>query len=221
MAYNKGDLYEETIFKILQNKKLIPNNFARAGAGGGADIKFIYQSQEHNLEIKVDLKADYGQKMLRWNSKSQLWYWSVDDSVTKLYTSIGVLDYINQKKFTPNRFIIPEQQITIQHKKQDQQAFEDKHNLNIKALYQFYSDKNCYYIQVGNYGFYHLEKDILNLGTAQFNCGIYLRLRAKTIHSDPVYKYGFYAVIKTNKKPTLSIYDIEEKGGRSFPRIIV
>jgi len=198
MPYNRGDLYER----------------------GGADVKFLYKSQEYNVEIKVDLKADYGQKMLKWDIKNKSWFWSVDDSVTQLYTSIGILDYVNQKNFTPNRFTISKEQITIQHKKQDQQAFEGKHTLNIKALYQFYSNKNCYYIQVGDYGFYHLERDILNLGTPQFNCGIYLRLRAKTIHSNPIYKYGFYAVIKTNKKPNLSIYDIEEKNDCCFPPII-
>jgi hypothetical protein len=49
-----------------------------------------------------------------------------------------------------------------------------------------------------------------------------LRLRAKTIHSSPVYKYGFYAVLKVDKKekPQKSCFDIEQKDGRKFPRII-
>lgn len=221
MPYNKGDLYEQTIFEILQNKKLIPENFLRAGAGGGADVKFVYKSQSYNLEVKADLNADYGQKMLRWNLDSKLWYWSVDNPVTQLYTSIGVLDYVNEKKFIPNRFTVPTDRITIQHKKQDQKAFEDRHDLDIRALYEFYSHKNCYYIQVGGYGFYHLQEDILNLNTTKFNCGIHLRLRAKTIHSVPIHNYGFYAVIKTNGEPELSAYDIEEKDNRSFPPIVI
>ena len=69
---------------------------------------------------------------------------------------------------------------------------------------------------------YHLETDILGLGTPQFNCRMSLRLRAKTIHSLPVYKYGFYAVLKIKpQRITKSIYDLEEKEGRLFPLIII
>ncbi len=90
-------------------------------------------------------------------------------------------------------------------------------DIPISALYSYYSEKNCFYIQIGGYGFYHLEKDILNLGTSQFNCQMKLRLRAKTIHSDRIYNYGFYAVLKPASLPEMSIYDIEEEVGQLFP----
>jgi hypothetical protein len=94
--------------------------------------------------------------------------------------------------------------------------------ININSLYDFYGNKDCYYIQIGGYGFYHLKRDILCLGTPQFECQMKLRLRAKTIHSSPVYKYDFYAVLKVDKKqnPKKSCYDIEQKEGREFPPII-
>jgi hypothetical protein len=48
-----------------------------------------------------------------------------------------------------------------------------------------------------------------------------LRLRAKTIHSLPIYKYGFYAVLKIKgQRIPKSIYDVEEKEGRIFPPIV-
>ncbi len=77
-------------------------------------------------------------------------------------------------------------------------------------------------IQVGGYDFYHLQKDILSLGTTSFDCQLSLRLRAKTIHSKPPSNYGFYAVLKisSSSKPQKSEYDIEEKDGRLFPPII-
>ena len=110
----------------------------------------------------------------------------------------------------------------MQLKKQDQKAFEDKLEININSLYDFYGDKDCYYIQIGGYRFYHLKQDILSLSTPQFACKMKLRLRAKTIHSTPVYKYGFYAVLKVDKKekPQKSCYDLEQKDGRKFPPII-
>ena len=98
----------------------------------------------------------------------------------------------------------------------------NKLEININSLYDFYGDKDCYYIQIGGYGFYHLKQDILSLSTPQFACKMKLRLRAKTIHSTPVYKYGFYAVLKVDKKekPQKSCYDLEQKDGRKFPPII-
>ncbi len=58
-GYNKGDAYEQVIFNILQHKGFLSPNATRAGAGTGVDIKFLHNSGEHNLEVKLDLKADY------------------------------------------------------------------------------------------------------------------------------------------------------------------
>ncbi|MFN5862418.1 MAG: hypothetical protein ACK451_10625 [Pseudanabaena sp.] len=220
MGYNKGDNYEQNIFDLLSSKGLIATGSTRGGAGNATDIKFLYNSQEYNLEVKLDLEADYGQKMLRWDNG--IWGWCVDDAVTAFYTSVGVLDIVNAKNLIPNRYSILRDEITVQQKKQDQKAFEDKLEIDINSLYDFYSDKNCYYIQIGGYGFYHLKRDILHLGTPQLNCKMNLRLRAKTNHSNPVYKYSFYAFLKVDKKdkPQKSFYDLEQKDGRIFPPII-
>ena len=220
MGYNKGDNYEQNIFDLLTSKGLIATGTSRGGAGNLTDIKFLHNSQQYNLEVKLDLGADYGQKMLRWNDG--IWSWCVDDPVTSFYTSVGVLDIVNAKNFIPNRYSIPRDEITMQHKKQDQKAFEDKVEIDINSLYDFYGGKDCYYIQIGGYGFYHLKRDVLSLGTPQFDCKMNLRLRAKTIHSSPVYKYGFYAVLKVDKreKTKKSCYDLEQKDGREFPPII-
>ena len=220
MGYNKGDNYEQNIFDLLTSKGIIAIGSTRGGAGNSTDIKFLHNFQQCNLEVKLDLEADYGQKMLRWNDG--IWSWCVDDAVTSFYTSVGVLDIVNAKNFIPNRYSIPRDEITMQHKKQDQKAFEDKVEIDINSLYDFYGGKDCYYIQIGRYGFYHLKQDLLSLGTPQFDCKMKLRLRAKTIHSSPVYKYGFYAVLKVDKreKTKKSCYDIEQREGREFPPII-
>ncbi|MCY7331984.1 MAG: hypothetical protein LH649_04850 [Pseudanabaena sp. CAN_BIN31] len=220
MGYNKGDDYEQSIFDLLTSKGLIVIGSTRGGAGNLTDIKFSFDFQECNLEVKLDLDADYGQKMLRWDNG--IWSWCVEDAVTLFYTSVGILNIINAKNFIPNRYSIPKEEITCQQKKQDQKAFEDEVEIDINSLYDFYSSKNCYYIQIGGYGFYHLKQDILSLGTSQFACKMKLRLRAKTIHSVPIYKYGFYAVLKVDKKkkPKKSYYDLEQKDGREFPTII-
>ncbi|OIP70539.1 MAG: hypothetical protein AUK43_08825 [Oscillatoriales cyanobacterium CG2_30_40_61] len=216
-GYNKGDIYEQKIFEILQNRNLLSPNSNRAGAGGGADLKFIHLSQEYNLEVKLDLKADYGQKTLGW--KEGIWFWNVQDETTNFYTSIGVIEYVNRKNIIPYRYTINKADLDKDHRSSDQKIFEDYVDIEIRALHSYYAEKNCFYIQIGGYGFYHLQEDILNLGTPQFNCNMKLRLRAKTVHSFPVHQYGFYATLKPVGKPQKSIYDIEQKENRAFPLI--
>lgn len=111
MGYNKGDTYEQEIFERLAAKNLIVIDSTRGGSGNLADIKFLHNFQEINLEVKLDLEADYGQKMLRWNNG--IWSWCVDDSITSYYTSVGVLNHINNKNFIPNRYSIAKDEITL------------------------------------------------------------------------------------------------------------
>ena len=219
MGYNKGDDYEQNIFDVLNSRRLIVLNSARGGAGNAADIRFIHNLQEQNLEVKLNLDADYGQKMLKW--KDGIWSWRVDDAVTSLYTSRGILEIIKNKNIIPNRYSIPKELITTQHKKQDQRTFADKVEIDTDIFYDYYAIKNCYYIQIGGYGFYHLKQDILSLGTPQLDCKMNLRLRAKTIHSKTVHSYEFYAVLKVDKRQKIkkSYYDIESGNGRIFPPI--
>lgn len=216
MGYNKGDSYEEKIFKILESKKMLAPNAKRGGSSKKPDLLFLHRSRPNSLEVKLDLKADYGQKMLKW--EDGVWSWCVNDSVTQLYSELKILEYINRKSIIPNRYTVPKEEITQDQKTEDQKNFEDVQEIDINALYEYYSNRNCYYIQIGDYGFYHLKKDVLNLGTPQFNCKMRLRLRAKTIHSNPIYNYGFYAVLKPYGKPNqVSPFDLEEKEDRVFP----
>ncbi|MFY7804681.1 MAG: hypothetical protein ACOVQ7_14765 [Limnoraphis robusta] len=218
-GYNKGDAYEQVIFNILQQKGFLSPNATRAGAGTGVDIKFLHNSGEHNLEVKLDLNADYGQKMLRWDDG--VWSWSCQDETTELYTSIGVLEYINKKDIIPYRYTIPQNELTREQKSLDQRNVKDYLPISISALHSYYRNKGCFYMQIGGYGFYHLSEDILGLKTPQFNSNIRLRLRAKTIRSEPIYNYRFCAVLKLVGKPKKSPYDIEEKDGRVFPPIFL
>jgi hypothetical protein len=236
MGYNKGDSYEEKIFDILNAKNLIVVGSSRGGAGNKADIEFLHNGlPNNNLEVKLNLKADFGQKMLEW--ENGIWSWSNNDSITDIYTSAGVLDVIKAKNFIPNRYSVPKHNITLAQKKQDFKAFKDYLQTSVDTLYDFYANKQCYYIQIGGYGFYHLKNDILGLGTPQFTCTIKLRLRCKTkslhikifdkhtkvhIKKPIIYNYFFWAVLQvdTTVKIQKSCFDIEEKDGRKFPPII-
>lgn len=216
-GYNKGDTYEEKIRKICVKKGITLKKFRRGGAGAKSDIEFVHKGKTYILEVKVDTKADYGQKTFRWNNNT--WKWSLNDKVTQMYTKLGVLDLIQNKKITPRLFTIIREKLTQEDKTFDQKSFEQSIDIDTEKLFSYYSQKNCHYIQIGGYGFYYLDKDILNLQVPQFDGKLRLRFRAKTIHSVPLWNYGYYAVLKVNKPPTRSSFDIEELNGRKFPPI--
>lgn len=219
--YNKGDAYESKIEKIMKKRKIMPPGFNRAGAGGSDDAVFIHNGKKYCLEVKKDLLADYGQRMITWNEDDG-WHWSKDDEVTKLYdNNYGLMGYLRKKGITPNKHRIPNGEITLKQKKEDQANFEDtSRKVNGKALLDLYKIKNTYYMQVGDgYGFYSLANDPADLGAPQFWTSFILRLRAKTIHSKPISNYAFYAVLKVDEPPKPSRYNIESEFNQAFPPI--
>ncbi len=238
--YNKGDDYEEKIFQICEKKKILARNFNRAGASDQSDIKILHQGKEFNVEIKADENADYGQKYLKWEIKKG-WQWVKDDNVTKMYNRMKIIENYINKNFIPKKFTKKKSEITNKDKRFDQINFEKPEiNIPLYTLFEYYLEKNCYYIQLENCGFYHLKKDINNFGTSQFDGVITLRLRAKTINSTKKiysknkvgkkirkdtgiptpWNYGFLGVIKMSKKPSISNFDLQPINGRKFPKIL-
>ena len=72
MAGQQGFLYEGRVFNKLKSKNLVPPGVNPAGANANApDAVFLYNNQPHNLEVKLDLAADFGQGTL--NYKDGAW----------------------------------------------------------------------------------------------------------------------------------------------------
>ncbi len=218
--YNKGDAYEDKIVELMRLRLILPNTFIRAGAGGGKDALFIHNGKEYSLEIKNGLGADYGQKMLTWNEDDK-WTWCRDDIVTQFYTEAGILDYVNKKNIVPRRFTVEKKLITPADKVADQKAFEDRsRSVPGKSLLDYYSLRAVHYMQIGDgFGFYSLDDDPAQLGAKKLDLEFRLRLRCKTIHSNPASNYGFYAVLKILAKPEKSNYNLERRANQTFPPI--
>ena len=217
--YNRGDKYESDIYDIMQKKGVLKPGFERAGAAGNkADLIFVHKGMEYNLEAKKDHGADFGQKYLKWKPKEKKFVWSVDDSTTKLYTEVGVLDFINSvensRRFHLNKISKSKEKITRIDNKEDQNFFD----MNFKIpqdkdlLARFYNVKDIYYIQIGKHkakttvikngekkeverkipcGFYHLGSDPADLGTVKFDGYMLIRFRAKQIRSELKEKFNF------------------------------
>jgi hypothetical protein len=219
-GYNEGDKYEDKITKILINKKILPTNYKRAGATHRSDIEINYKNKNINVEIKNKNKgADYGQKELKW-SKEKKFYWTEkdpNDPIVKLYYRLNIIKKYLNKDYIPRRYSVDIHKLTKIDKQFDLDMCKKTFPIPLKALFLYYENKKCYYIQIEKSGFYHLEKDIFNLGTPRYDGKIGLRLRTKTRSSKKIYMYGLLGKIALLEKPTPSTFDLEELDGRDFP----
>ena len=225
------------IFDILEKNKLIFEDSPHKGMAGKEDAMICHRGKPYKLEIKDGLEADYGQKKFNWSKKGG-WTWSEDDEVTRLYTDIGALSYINHKKITPKRYSKPKDELTYEDAQTDADMFEDRtYKVKPEVLWRYYAIKDVHYIQVGSgYGFYHLDKDVANFGTEPFVANLILRFRRK-YHDrkerlrnakrkiikeiETPWNYSFMAVLKVvgKKKPKRSKYNIEESEDQEPPQI--
>ena len=224
VPHNKGDAYEAKISDLLKATGMLPPNVVRAGGGAGPDIQFVHRTRVYNLEVKKDLKADYGQKYFRWE-RVRGWFWALPDPTTDLYDHLGVLEYLNKKNLTPIKHRLPDKSISLVEKKQDQHMFEDRSFVTSASLVSsYYQNKKVYYIQIGDgFGFYSLASDPAGLGVPMFDATLCVRFRAKTIKSAPIHKYGFIAVLKVitarRAAPKQSSFNIEATDSQPFPTI--
>ena len=234
MGYNTGDTYEEKIFEICKKKGITPPGSTRAGAAANkADVEFVHQGTTYKLEVKNSANPDYGQKRIHFDAMNKVWVWAKPDIVTQLYNQLNVPSLINyqfnpiwyqkMKPKTPKltRWI-PEPSkpaYDLQDLKTDQRNFEQRNPIPLRSLFTYYKNRNTYYIQIEGSGFYHLDSDIANLGTSQYDGQLFLRFRVKhTGHSrGGPNKCQFMAVLKQEKKPTLSLYNLEPT--QTFPNI--
>ena len=168
---------------------------------------------------------DYGQKRLIPYLEGKKWKWNwapgvIDEKITKHYTSLGVLDYLNKKNITPNKYRKSDDSLTLKDVKQDQENFEDKtYAIGNEAFVKFYEDK-ADYVQVGKgFGLFHLKSDKAKLGTEKFSGEFILRFRAKRHTTKNNHNYSFFAVLKCKKVLKSSKYNLEEDLINSFPPI--
>lgn len=212
--YNRGQKYERRVLDKLSYLGLLPDNLY------GNDAGFIHWGKEYFLEVKNATAPDFGQKGLVWD-QSNGWTWRITDHITDYFDRINLIAFIDPE-FIPQRYTKQPNMITIEDKHFDQENFEVP-NIpinDVELLYEYYARNGCYYIQIENKGFYYLKEDIASLGVPKFMPKLSLRLRAKTHHSNPIYNYSFFAVIRLQSRSFKnSPFDIDEKVG-CFPNIV-
>ena len=219
---NKGHKYEKKIVEILQNKGLMPSEISGAGSGPGVDAFFIHKGKQYSVEVKNLPAAEFGQKRLipKFENKKWKWTWAKDEEITRYYTKIGVLDYLNNKKIIPNKHRKPDNKIILEDVKTDQHNIaESTFPIPDTAIAMFYQEK-ADYVQIGaGYGFFHTKNDKAKLGTEKISANCILRFRLKRHARIPVHNVSFMAVIRSKNLSKKSNYNLEDTDIQKFPGI--
>ena len=189
---NRGTEYEKKIWRLCEDQGYIFPGTSYAGGGSGPDISLIHNKKLLKVECKSP-GADWGQKGLNYIGNK--WVWAMPDEVTEFYDAMGTIEMIDLN-FTPYhqassveaeklwRTVTRRSEINLEERKHDQSKFEDRGlPLSMDALETFYNSKGTYYLQVQNYGFFHLGEDKYNLGTQAFDGHVSLRFRAKSYNN--------------------------------------
>ena len=218
MAGEQGFIYENKIHNKLKSKKLVPPNFTPAGSDPNApDAMFIRNGTPYKLEVKLDLKADYGQGTLEYQGGKWVLGGAKTPAAEELRTlmrAVGIENFANKQwgpKGRPNKGTIDNKQMTNDMVKSDYSRFTDAFlSINSSALWSYYGSKQTYYIQIGGYGLYYMAANPAGLPIPQFNPGLRIRIRLKRGGSGTIYNYRFTTALQITNKPPKSKYDIDK-----------
>jgi len=217
MAGQRGFLYEGRVFNKLKSKNLVPVGVTPAGPDASKpDAIFLFNTQQYNLEVKLDLATDYGQGTLDYKNGA----WELGGANTKeavemrkILTTVGAVKFANTSwgyQGAPNKGTVENKDITEEMVREDYRRFTDKFlSVPLSSLFKYYAAKDTYYIQIGGYGMYYMAANPGNLPVPKFNGALRLRIRLKRGGSIPIYNYRFTTALQVIQKPSKSKYDID------------
>ena len=200
-ASKNGNKYEKQIWNILKNTTLNELDFNTqniddlAGSSSKSDIECNYNNIKLGIECKNTIKAEFIQiDIKRENNK-----WVGPKLTKKSHPEIVInryLDEVNKRNDlyygNPPNFPFDSRK-DFENWEQDFLKKKEKMGGGNKKDYIWYiddtnfvknnyKDKNNYYIQIKDYGLYHLGNDICSFGVPEFIPGkIKLRLRCKRL----------------------------------------
>jgi hypothetical protein len=199
-AATGGFDYEKTVNDKLKKAGKADKDSTTAGSSADApDAKFTHNGKSHNLEIKQNHKAMYGQIELHHNGKE----WDVSERSKKKYPEThkaihdsGFLKKVNKQWDKPTGDYDKDLKMG--------NVYHDHHNADpIKSHYG--KDRKTDYIQIGGgHGFYHTGKDSAKLGSPELEGKTQFRARMKYRGTDKKTgkkKYGATVVMGLKDAP--------------------
>jgi len=227
MAGEQGRAYETKCNKKLLKEGLLPKPLGYYGGSDNTapDGEFLYKGKTYKVEYKLDMKADFGQATLDYDTKKKRWYVTGKQTteslqIQELMRGAGVEDLINSndgwKKFgIPNKFSVTGR-VTKAQAIEDYKTFSNKYvAISKNAVNKYYAKKDTYYIQIGNFGLYYMDKNPADLDVPQFLPQLRVRMRLKAggsgLSGSDYYNYRFVSALQiVSAGVTKSKYDIEK-----------
>ena len=177
---NKGFQYENQLNNALKKSGVQKKSFAGAGADSNApDAQITYKGKDYKVEVKLDLKVDFGQGSLDYDLKKKKWILGGAQTesakqMREFLEAIGVPKIVNKvwgSKGPPRKFTVPTSYYKPVDVKFDYTNFKDAFvDIPKTAVANYYNSKKTYYIQIGDgYGFYYMGSDVAKLDISEFN----------------------------------------------------
>jgi hypothetical protein len=203
---NKGFLYENNLNKLLKQYGVEKKSFMGAGADSNApDAMLTLGGEDYKVEVKLDLKVDFGQGSLDYDLDKETWQLggaktASGEAMREFLTMIGVPKLVNKawgKYGPPRKFTVPPAKYKKSDVDYDYKSFKDQFlSVDSDAISDYYASKKTYYIQIGGKGLYMMGKDPAKLGVPKFKPMIRLRIRLKRGGSMPIYNYRFTTALQ-------------------------
>lgn len=207
-AAKGGFDYEHEINAKLQKHGKAQKGQTVAGASADApDAKFTHNGEEHNLELKKDKGAMFGQMELHHNGTE----WDASERSKKKYPETyksikksGFFEKLNKTWKKPTGDY--DKDLGMGN------VYHEHPNADpIKAHYG--KDRKTNYIQIGGgHGFYHTGNDAAKLGTPELHGKTQIRARMKYRGTDEKTgkkKYGALAVMSLKGDVQKSHHDLD------------
>jgi len=223
VAGKEGFVYEKKINDLLKKYEIEDPSFQPAASDSNApDAELLLSGKKYKVEVKLDLKVDFGQGSFDYDLKKDKWILGGADTpsakhMREFLEEIGVLKMVNSSrgwggKGPPRKFTVPLKKFKPEDVKYDYANFTDKFiDVPSDAVSNYYASKKTYYIQIGDgYGLYHMKSDPAKLGTSPFSPTLRLRIRLKRGGSNPIYNYRFSTALQA-KSLSKSKVDLENK----------
>ena len=194
----EGTKYEKKVHNVIKNSYIDNNPFniqEESDLGGSTsknDIECIFKDKNIGIEVKKET-PDWMQCSIKFNKETLKWEGSKKGKIPVECRDIfnKLINDVNLYGGDIPPFMLKKIKHTEWIKIKSETNKWDDHYKDIPSdtIRKLYSIKGCYYIQINNYGLYHLGNDICNFGVPQFDIEQRLRFRPK-IHNR-INKQGF------------------------------
>lgn len=196
MCSVEGNKYEKNVYNIVKKCKInnelfnTQEEWELAGSSSKNDIICNFEGNNVNTEIKKCNSPDW----MQCSIKKENGVWIPKDGKNSKECKMIFYNLIKDRNLY-NGSVPPFFERNITHKewteiKKDSTLWNDIYfDIPSDTIQKLYSSKGCHYIQLSDFGLYHLGNDICNFGVPYFQVEQQIRIRTKVHQS--VNREGF------------------------------